>query len=92
MPPMPREPKLLATPTIYTGERRPGPPPALQEGPMPVTIIDVRMPFFSLMWLLVKLALAAIPATIILAVLWALLVGSIGSVIHSLGQQWTTSL
>jgi len=55
-------------------------------------ITDVRMPFFSLMWLLVKLALAAIPATIILAVLWALLVGTIGSVIHALGQQWTTSL
>ena len=86
---MPREPQLLSTPTIYTGDRRPG---ALQEGPVPVMITDVRMPFFSLMWLLVKLALAAIPATIILAVLWALLVGTIGSVIHALGQQWTTSL
>lgn len=88
-----REPQLLSTPTIYTGDRGGDRrPDALQGGPIPVMITDVRMPFFSLMWLLVKLALAAVPATIILAVLWALLVGSIGSVIHSLGQQWTTPL
>lgn len=62
-------------------------PGGLQE----VTITDVRIPFFSLMWMLVKLSLAAIPAAIIAAVIWALLVGAIGSVIHSLtGHQWTT--
>lgn len=86
---MPREPQLLAAPTMYTGERRPM--PTLQGGPVPVMITDVRMPFFSLMWLLVKLALAAIPATLILAVLWVLMVGAIGSAIHSLGQQWTST-
>ena len=81
-----REPPVLAPPAMYTGERRPGQPPG---GPLHVTITDINIPFFSLMWLLVKLALAAIPATIIVAVLWALLVGVIGSVLRSFGPHWT---
>lgn len=68
---------------MYTDNRRP-------DGPMPVTVTDINIPFFSLMWFLVKLALAAIPATIIVAFIWAMVVGAIGSVIHSLGHQWTT--
>ena len=36
-----------------------------------VIVTDVRMPFFSMIVFMVKWAIAAIPAVIILAVLWA---------------------
>jgi hypothetical protein len=35
----------------------------------PVIVTGVRLPFFDLMWLLVKITLASIPATLILIVL-----------------------
>ncbi|MFC4309991.1 hypothetical protein ACFPN2_12950 [Steroidobacter flavus] len=40
-----------------------------------VVVVDVRIPFWSLVWLMVKVALAAIPAFIILYVLGFLLLG-----------------
>jgi len=46
-----------------------------------VTVVDVQMPFMSLVVFLVRLLIAAIPAmiisTIILSVLWAILIGGI---------------
>ena len=43
-----------------------------------VTIVDVRMPFMSMVVFMVKATLAAIPAMIILAIIFAMLAGIIG--------------
>ena len=40
-----------------------------------VTIVDIKMPFMSLVVFMAKLALAAIPAAIILAIIYAMLAG-----------------
>lgn len=39
-----------------------------------VVVTGVTIPFFDLMWLLVKLALASIPAAIIIAIIYGLVV------------------
>lgn len=51
-----------------------------------VVITDVRIPFWSLVWLLVKLAFAAIPAAILVTVIWMIVIGLIGGMLqpHSL--------
>jgi hypothetical protein len=40
-----------------------------------VTIVDIKMPFGSMVVFMVKLALAAIPAAIILAIIYSILAG-----------------
>ena len=40
-----------------------------------VTIVDIKMPFMSMVIFMVKLTLAAIPAAIILAIIYAMLTG-----------------
>lgn len=40
-----------------------------EESPMPCRIVDIELPFFSLVALLVKMSISAIPALIILALL-----------------------
>lgn len=45
-----------------------------------VTVVDVRMPFWSLVVLLVKLSVAAIPAMFILSFMGALFWGIFGAV------------
>jgi hypothetical protein len=45
------------------------------EEPAPVRIIDIKMPFGSMVVFMVKWAIAAIPALIILATIGALLAG-----------------
>jgi len=56
-----------------------------------VTVVDVQMPFMSLLLFLVKLSIAAIPAmiisTIILSVLWAILIGVFGA-LFGLGRMF----
>jgi len=56
-----------------------------------VTVVDVQMPFMSLVVFLVKLSIAAIPAmiisTIILSVLWAILIGVFGA-LFGLGRMF----
>jgi hypothetical protein len=42
----------------------------------PVHIIDISIPFWSLVGLLVQIALASIPAVIILAIIWSLTRGA----------------
>ena len=37
-------------------------------------VTDIRMPFWSMVWFMVKLAIAAIPAGIILAIIFWLVV------------------
>ncbi|TVO53064.1 hypothetical protein [Denitromonas halophila] len=44
-----------------------------------VNIADVRMPFSSMVVFMVKWAIAAIPAVIILAVIWFFVIGLLGS-------------
>jgi hypothetical protein len=68
---------------MYTGERR---PTSVSDIPMPVQITDVNIRFFSLMWLLVKLSFAAIPAAFIITVIWVLAVGFLGGVLRVLGH------
>jgi len=48
---------------------------ASPQEPAPVRIIDVKMPFGSMVIFMVKWAIAAIPALIILAIIGALLSG-----------------
>jgi uncharacterized membrane protein YdjX (TVP38/TMEM64 family) len=45
-----------------------------------VTVTDIRMPFWSIVIFLVKLAIAAIPALIILAIIGAVIFGVIGGI------------
>ena len=42
-----------------------------------VEIIDINIPFISMVWFMVKLSIAAIPAGIIVSVLWLTLSGII---------------
>ena len=48
----------------------------LTKGKQRVEIVDVRIPFWSMVWLLVKLTLASIPAGIILFLLYLLALGA----------------
>ncbi len=46
--------------------------------PNKVIVVDLQMPFFSIVILMVKWALASIPANIILAMIFSLVTGFIG--------------
>lgn len=48
-----------------------------------VTVVDIKMPFLSMVIFLVKLAIAAIPAMIILSIIFAILGAVFGGVFHS---------
>jgi len=56
-----------------------------------VTVVDVQMPFMSLVVFFVKLLIVAIPAmiisTVILSVLWAILIGVFGA-LFGLGRMF----
>src|SRR5690606_21739887 len=47
-------------------------------GAQPVVVIDVQMSFNSMVWFMVKWALASIPALIILFILFFLALGTLG--------------
>lgn len=51
-----------------------------------VTIVDIKMPFMSMVIFLVKLAIASIPAFIILSVIYMILGVISGGVFHGLGM------
>ncbi len=46
----------------------------------PVNIVDIKMPFMSMVVFMIKAAIAAIPALIILSVFWAILIGIFGGI------------
>lgn len=46
-----------------------------------VIVVDLQMPFFSIVVLMVKWALASIPAIIILAIIFSLVTGLMGGVL-----------
>ena len=54
----------------------------MSENKQEVVVVDVKIPFMSMVILLVKWAVAAIPAAIILFVLAGLLVSLFGGVFH----------
>jgi len=55
-----------------------------------VVVVDVNMPFWSMVWFMVKWAIAAIPAGIILALGYMLVMGILGgfgaAIISTLAQ------
>lgn len=50
-----------------------------------IAIIDIKLPFWSLVVLMVKAAIAAIPAVIILTFIWALFVLVLGGLVDGMG-------
>ena len=53
-----------------------------------VTVVDIRMPFLSMVVFMVKWAIASIPAIIILAVLASALFSMFGSFFGGMGRHW----
>ncbi|ALR15719.1 MULTISPECIES: hypothetical protein [Vibrio] len=51
-----------------------------------VTVVDIKMPFMSMVVFMVKLAIASIPAAIILSLIFGILMGLFGSVFHGMGR------
>lgn len=51
-----------------------------------VSIIDVKMPFISMVVFLVKMSIAAIPAFIILSMVGSILFAVFGTAVHT--QMW----
>jgi hypothetical protein len=52
----------------------------------PVSIIDIRIPFWRLVAFFVKASIAAIPAAIIVAVIYVLVAGVLGGAIVGIGR------
>jgi hypothetical protein len=50
----------------------------------PVVLVDIDVPFMSLVKLFVKTAIALVPAAIIVAVFWVLIAGLMGGVFSRL--------
>jgi hypothetical protein len=57
-----------------------------------VTVVDIKMPFSSMVWFMVKWAVAAIPALTILLVLGALALGLMGAVLPGMCKFFIKSL
>jgi hypothetical protein len=51
-----------------------------------VTVVNIKMPFWSMVIFMVKWAIASIPAILILVVLGAMLVGFLNGLFGSLGR------
>ena len=52
-------------------------PTSTKRLPEPVSVVDIRMPFWSMVEFMIKWAVAAIPAILILTVLGAVIIGVI---------------
>ncbi|TAK14864.1 MAG: hypothetical protein EPO35_08880 [Acidobacteria bacterium] len=57
-----------------------GKPPARGDSLQRVVVTDFDMPFGSMVMLMVKWAFASIPALLIIAMVWALIIGIIGGI------------
>ena len=51
-----------------------------------VVVTDVKMPFGSMVVFMIKWSLAAIPAIIILAIIWAIAIGVFGGIFGAIGR------
>lgn len=49
-----------------------------------VTVVDIKMPFWSMVVFMIKWAIASIPALIILAILWTLLAALFGGLLYGI--------
>jgi len=52
------------------------------QGATPVVVLDLKMGFFSMIWFMVKWALASIPALIILVFIGTFIFGILAGVLH----------
>ena len=53
-----------------------------------VVVVDVKMPFMSMVTFMVKWAIASIPAIIILVVIWATAVAVLGGIFGGMGRHY----
>ena len=53
-----------------------------------VVVTDIRMPFWSMVVFMVKWAIAAIPALIILIIFWAVMMGLLGGMGSMTRMHW----
>jgi hypothetical protein len=72
-----------AQPNIYAAAAQANSPAMMSS--QPVTVVDVRMPFGSMVVFMIKWVLASIPAFLILAVLGAVITGVFAGMFASLG-------
>jgi hypothetical protein len=54
----------------------------------PVTIADIRIPFWRLVLFFVKCSIAAIPAAIILGLIYAIIGAGIVAIMAAIGVDW----
>ncbi|MDR9500043.1 MAG: hypothetical protein RI556_12775 [Hydrogenovibrio sp.] len=47
-----------------------------------VQVTNIDVPFLRMVWLLIKLAIAAVPAMIIVAIFWTMIAGLFGGMMH----------
>jgi len=55
--------------------------------PHRVAIADIQIPFWRMVAILVKWSFAAIPAAIIIGIIYAIVFGAIGYVLYALGMR-----
>ena len=51
-----------------------------------VTVVDIKMPFMSMVIFIVKFAIASIPAFIILSAIFGVLIAVFGGIFHGMGR------
>lgn len=51
-------------------------------------LVDIKIPFWRLVVIFVKWAIAAIPATIIIVILYGLIIGIVAAIFGGLGGNW----
>lgn len=51
-----------------------------------VTVVDIKMPFMSMVVFMVKFAIASIPAFIILSIIFTVLMTLFGGMFHGMGR------
>ncbi len=74
-PPVLPQPAPVIESPVYRGIEPLKPmPPSAMPVPMRVIVINFNMPFFSIVGILIKFSLAAIPAAIILAIVYSVLI------------------
>lgn len=81
-------PNEIASPAPSQPPRQAGPPIVRQPEPIrPVVVVDVRVRFWTLVWFLVKLAFASIPAMLLICLIGmaiAVAVGGTGGLLRGL--------
>lgn len=57
-----------------------------ENGKQEVTVVDIKMPFMSMVIFMVKFAIASIPAFIILSLIFSVLMALFGGIFHGMGR------